>query len=442
MKIHFVGIGGIGISAVAQYYRALGHHVTGTNLEHTEIIEAMRRRDIDVFVGAHEEYAPRLRQMQLDLVVHNPAVPENNPELVEAKRLGVKIMSTPQLLGEMTKERYTIAICGSHGKSTTTSMLAVAMINLGLDPTVIVGTALKEFGDSNFRLGKSKYLLIEADEYKSSFLNYWPKVIVCTNIEPDHLDYFKNFGNIVKNFQQFISHLGSDGYLVCSKDDSVKKILKIKKDAKFRTIGYSKKQRDAAAVKRALSVPGLHNISNALAALEVCRILEKKDKDILPAITHYHGAWRRFETSEIKVYTQAGPKDATFITDYGHHPTEILSTLQACREKYKGRKIIAINQPHQYQRTLSLKKDFIKAYKTASKKKYFDQLIITDIYDVKGRENEVIKQKINAQILAAACKDKKISYMRKEEVKDWVKREVKGNEVIIMLSAGDFYKLS
>ena len=441
MKIHFVGIGGIGISAVAQYYRALGHHVTGTNLEHTEIIEAMRRRDIEVFVGAHEEYVPRLRNMQLDLIVHNPAVPANNPEIIEAKRLGLKVMSTPELLGQITKEKYTIAVCGSHGKSTTTSMLAVAMINLGLDPTVIVGTALKEFGDSNFRLGKSKYLLIEADEYKSSFLNYWPQIIVCTNIEADHLDYFKTFGNIVKNFQQFVSHLGPGGFLVASKDGGVKKKLKIKKDAPFQVIEYSKKQRDAAAVKRAVFVPGEHNVSNAMAALEVCRILDKKDKDILPAIGHYHGAWRRFETSEIKIYTQVGPKDATFITDYAHHPTEILSTLQACKEKYKNRKIIAINQPHQYERTLNLKKEFIKAYKTASKKKYFDQLIITDIYDVKGRENSAIKQQINAQMLAQACKDKKISYLRKEEIKDALKRLVTGGEVILLMSAGDFYKL-
>lgn len=442
MKIHFVGIGGIGISAVAQYFRAQGHHITGTNLEHTEIIEALRKRDADVFIGRHEDYAPRLKEMRLDLVVHNPAVQNDNPEIVEAKKLGIKIMSTPQILGEITKKHFTIAICGSHGKSTITSMLAVAMINLGLDPTVIVGTSLSEFGNSNFRLGKSKFLVLEADEYKSSFLNYWPQITICSSIEADHLDYFKTYGKVVKNFQEFVGHLPEGGNLVVSKDDNVVKKLKLGKRIKFKVEQYSLKQKEAKILAKNLSIPGKHNVLNALAVLDVCRLLDKKDKDIIQAISHYRGAWRRFETKDISINTPFGPKSVVFISDYGHHPTEILKTMQACREKYKDQKIIVLQQPHQYQRTLQLKNDFIKSIQGAAKKKYFDQLVITDIYDVKGREQEAIREKINAQILAQSCKLPNVIYLRKEAIKEWLKAIIIGGEVVMILSAGDFYRQS
>ena len=182
MKIHLIGIGGIGVSALAQYYLSKGHDVSGSDLVASEITEMLEKKGVKIRPqGA-------LSDDGVDLVVHSPAVKHDNPEYKKAKELGVKAQSYPEALGELTKEFYTIAVAGAHGKSTTTAMIALVLIKAGLDPTVIVGTKLKEFGGSNFRSGKSKFLVIEACEYDASFLSYEPKIIVITNIDKEHLD--------------------------------------------------------------------------------------------------------------------------------------------------------------------------------------------------------------------------------------------------------------
>lgn len=439
-KAHFIGIGGIGVSAVAQLLASKGYNVTGTNLEQTEIIDILRKKGADVFVGKHEDYVDKLEKNKPDIVVYTPAVKSNNPELKKAKEMGIECLSAPELIGRLSQEYFVIAISGTHGKSTTTSMLSVAMINLGLDPTVIVGTKLKEFGDSNFRLGKSDYLVIEADEYKSSFLNYNPKIVICTNIEADHLDYFKTQANIVKNFKKFVSKIPKDGLLIASKDDNVVKKLGAKK-SDFEIIEYSLKDKEAKKIAPYVQIPGDHNILNAMAVAHVCRRLKAKESKIYSAIKKYSGAWRRFEVYTEKIPTRRGMKKITCVSDYGHHPTEVLKTLEAARKQFKKEEIIVFVQPHQYQRTLTFKKDFVKAYKEAEKKKYFDKLFITDIYDVKGRESEDISKKISAEILAKAVKSDKVGYIEKTKIKDWLRDNITGKEIILILSAGDFYRI-
>ena len=192
MKIHFIGIGGIGVSALAQYYLAKGEQVSGSDLASSEITELLKRKGAKIIIDQNAKNITK----NIDLVIYSPAVKEDNPELKEAKNLGIKCLSYPEVLGELTKKYFTIAITGTHGKSTTTAMVALLLIKAGFDPTVIVGTKLKEFNNSNFRMGKSKYLIIEACEHEESFLNYWPKAAVITNIEKDHLDYYKNLNNI------------------------------------------------------------------------------------------------------------------------------------------------------------------------------------------------------------------------------------------------------
>jgi len=201
MKIHFIGIGGIGVSALAQYYLAKGHKVSGSDLVSSEITGSLKKSGAKIFIARH--LAKNLPD-DTDLVIYSPAVSSDNPEIEKAKKSGIKIQSYPEALGELTKKYFTITVSGTHGKSTTCAMIALVLMKAGLDPTVIVGTKLKEFNGSNFRIGKSKYLIIEADEWQASFLNYWPKIIVLTNIEREHLDYYKDLKHILKTYKEYI----------------------------------------------------------------------------------------------------------------------------------------------------------------------------------------------------------------------------------------------
>jgi len=373
MKIHFVGIGGIGVSALAKYYLEKGCRISGSDLVSSEITEALKKLGAKIFTGKHKtKNLPK----NANLVIYSPAVKPNNPELKEAKKLKIKCQSYPEALGELTKKYFTIAIAGSHGKSTVAAMTGLLLEKAGLDPTVILGTKLKEFGSSNCRVGKSKYLVIEADEHLASFLNYWPKIIVLTTIEADHLDFYKNLKNYVLAYKKFISQLPKSGILIANKDD--KNIQKLKSQISklhLKTQNYSLKQLEAKKIKKILKIPGKFNISNALAALTVTRVLKIPDKISFKALSEYKGSWRRFEITKT-LY----PKPYTLISDYAHHPTQIKVTLEAAREKFPRKEIWCIFQPHQYQRTYYLFKDFVKVFKAAP----VDKLIITDIYDVAG----------------------------------------------------------
>ncbi|MEK7578391.1 MAG: Mur ligase domain-containing protein, partial [Patescibacteria group bacterium] len=238
MRIHFIGIGGIGVSALAQYYLAKGHEISGSDLESSEITEFLDKKGIKVFIGQKPENV----SADLDLIIYSPAVPQDNPEFKKAKELGVRMKSYPGALGELTEQHYTIAVSGSHGKSTTTAMVGLILERAGFDPTVIVGTKLKEFGNFNFRAGKSKYLVIEACEYDGSFLNYSPQIIVVTNVDKEHLDYFKTFSNVKKAFKKFMMRLPAGGFLVANKEDeNMPKIT----NNQFSSFYYATNQKEA-----------------------------------------------------------------------------------------------------------------------------------------------------------------------------------------------------
>jgi len=431
MKIHFIGIGGIGVSALAAYYLQKGAEVFGSDLESSETIETLKKTGAKIFTGEHKI----LSLKNPDLVIYSPAVEEDNPELKEAKKLGVKCQSYPEALGELTRQFFTIAVSGAHGKSTTTSMLGLTLIKAGLDPTVIVGTKLKEFGNTNFRMGKSKYLVIEADEWQASFLNYWPKIIVLTNIEPEHLDYYKDLNHILKTFGEYVSHLPKDGVLVANNDDqNISKIKNQISKLQFKVQNYSLKQDEAGTIRKLLKIPGEHNVYNALACLATARELKIPDDIFFEAISEYRGAWRRFEIKE----TAMGGKKITVISDYGHHPTEILATLKAAREKYPDKKIWCVFQPHQYQRTFYLFDDFVKVFKEAP----IDKIIITDIFSVAGRETDEIKGKVNSEKLVDIIAKNSVVYMQKEKIRGYLKDNLENGQVLIIMGAGDVYRLA
>lgn len=432
MKVHFIGIGGIGVSALAQYYIAKGHKVSGSDLVASEITDFLKKMGAKIYIGPNSK---KNIEKDLGLLIYTPAVKPENPEFKQAKNLGVKTKSYPEALGDLTKEYFTIAVSGTHGKSTTTSMVALALVKAGLDPNVIVGTKLKEFGGTNFRAGKSKILVIEADEHFASFLNYWPKIIVLTNIEREHLDFYKNLKNILNSYKKYVSHLGQGGFLVANEDDeNILKIIFETEKTKLKIINYGIKNKEARKLKKLMKIPGEHNVYNALAVLQVARILAIPDKITFKALSEFKGTWRRFEERELKIENYK----LEIISDYGHHPTEVLATLKAVREKYKNKKIWCVFQPHQHQRTFYLFNDFVKAFRQAP----VDNIIITDIYDVAGRETKKINAEVSAEKLVKKIKKESVTYLAPEKIEKYIKENIKSGDVLAVMGAGDIYKLA
>jgi len=436
LKIHFIGIGGIGVSALARYYLGKSAKISGSDLAASEITESLKKLGVKIYIGSHN---PKCLTPDVKQVVYSPAVLPDNSEIIAAKKLGIQCLSYPQALGDLTKKHFTIAVAGSHGKSTVAAMIGILLMKAGLDPTVIVGTKVKEFaphqkngGGSNCRVGKSKYLVIEADEHFASFLNYWPKIIVLTTIEKDHLDFFKNLNNILKAFKKFVSHLPKKGIFIGNRDD--KNIYSTFSTAVENVRWYSLRNEESEKLKKTLKIPGEFNVSNALAALAVARILKIPDKISFKALSEYKGSWRRFDIKKVKINN----KKLIIINDYGHHPTQVKVTLKAAREKFPKRKIWCLFQPHQYQRTCYLWNDFVKVLKKVP----VDKLIITDIYEVAGREDEKIKEKINSKKLIETINQPWAIYLPKRQIENFLKKNLQGGEVVIIMGAGDIYEIN
>ncbi len=427
-KAHFIGIGGIGISALARYYLQDGWRVSGSDLVASEITQALEREGIKIYIGPHDQ---KNLCLKTKMVIYSPAVGLDNPELKRAKKMRIKCQSYPKALGALTKKYFTIAVCGTHGKSTTTAMLSLVFIEGGLDPTVIVGTKLREFGNTNFRRGTSKFLIIEADEHMASFLNYRPQAIILTTLEPDHLDYYKNFKNYRNAFRKFISYLSRSGVLVINEKIATKK----EKNVKYKTYKYSLKQPEAGQIKKILKIPGEHNILNALAVLTLSRAIKIPDRISFKALAKYKGAWRRMEEKKIKINNH----ETILVSDYGHHPTEISATVGAIIEKYPKKKIWLVFQPHQHQRTYYLFKDFVMALKNL----LIERIILAPIYDVAGREEKKIKRAVSSKMLAKRISQsgKKVMHFESaEEIKIFLEKKFRG-DILIIMGAGDIYLL-
>jgi len=432
MKIHFIGIGGIGVSALAQYYLTKGWQVFGSDLCSTEITEMLENKGVKISIGSHKK--ENISQ-GLDLVIYSPAVNKDNPEIKQAKIAGLKILSYPESLGILSKDYFTIAVSGAHGKSTTASMISLILLKAGINFTAILGTKLKEFGNSNFRSGSSDILVIEADEYKGSFLNYYPNIIVLTNIEEEHLDYYGKLENILEAFRDYVLHLPVDGILIYNKDD--KNIAKLElQNESFKKVSFSKNDKEIGEIRKLLQVPGLHNAVNALAAFKAARMLGIKEKEIFSALSEYQGAWRRFE---IRNASLAG-KNIILVSDYAHHPTEIEVTLKAAREKWQNQKIWAVFQPHQKQRTHFLFDKIVDSFVKSD----VDKIILLPIYDVAGRENKEMTDKVSSVKLCEAIvkKGKEALYLKDfDRAKEFLAENLEQDDVLLIMGAGDIYNL-
>ena len=457
LKIHFIGIGGIGVSALARYFLAQGAEVSGSDLVDSQIIEDLRK------MGAKIPFSPPLQSgglahrveniaADLDLVVYSAAVEKDNPELIEARQRGIKCQKYAEALGELTEKMYTIAVSGMHGKSTTTAMIGLMMEKAGSDPTVIVGAKVREWGDSNFRLGHSKYLVIEADEHNASFLNYWPKIIVLLNIEEEHLDYYRDLEHILETFKKYVSHLGEDGVLVANQnDENINKIFNFQfSNPNFEIKKYNLKLTSGLNLK----IPGQYNLSNANAAMKVAEVLGISKKTAIESLNNFSGAWRRMEH-------KGEMNGARIYDDYAHHPTEIKATLEGARELLKihpipplqkeGGKLYCVFQPHQYHRTYKLFNQFVNAFGAA------DQVILLPIYSVAGREKESIKKKVSSEMLAEAInnkmqetrykkqknRSKNVIYLETfDKTAEYLRKNLQSGDVCVIMGAGDVYNLT
>lgn len=454
-RIHFVGIGGIGVSSLARYFLAQNWAVSGSDASKSNEVKELFRDGAKVTIS----HKPKNLDPKANLLVYSQAIPFDNPEIVEAKRLGIPVISYPEALGELTKQYRTIAISGSHGKSTTTAITSLIFREAGLDPTVIIGTKLKEFGSrnfsSNFKLGKGPYLVIEADEYKDSFLNYYPEAILMTNIDREHLDHYKNFAGVKRGFKNFSKNLDKDGIMVLNHDDSPLQKL-FKKDK--RAIWYSLNcnlgdKKISKLISHSIKIPGRHNVSNFLGAFKLARYFGIKQKDILRAISAYNGSWRRMEyKGELRITnnelwrSKNGKPIIPVYDDYAHHPTEIKATLSAFKEKFPKKLLVCVFQPHQSKRLEVLFKEFTEAFDEA------DVLVLLDIYKVKGRDNT--NQKVNSEKLAEAITKrrtnlKELVYLpypkRLRPTLEKVIKESadkKNGAVVIMMGAGDVVNMT
>jgi UDP-N-acetylmuramate--alanine ligase len=367
--IHFIGIGGIGMSALAQYYASEGWRVTGSDAVTSEITNDLKKKKIRIYIGQNRENVKKP-----NLVIYSAAVGEKSPERAEARKRRIPQMSYAEALGGLTKQYTTIAIAGSHGKSTTTAMMAAVLMKAGFDPTVIVGTKTKEL-KGNFRKGKSDWLIIEADEYNRSFHYYYPDVAVVTCVDKEHLDTYKDYKGVVAGFGKFLKNVAPDGIVVINASD--KGAREAAKKTKAKVVLYNR----TPIKKRKLSVMGRHNQENAEAVAKVAKALGISQVTIDQALASYKGAWRRLE----RIKAPRNVFNADVYSDYAHHPTEIQATLGALREHHPNRKIICVFQPHQQDRFNRLFEDFKKTLSKA----IADLTIVLPIYVVAGREEEI-----------------------------------------------------
>src|SRR3989344_1018112 len=424
-KIHFIGIGGIGVSALARFYLHSGTGVSGSDLVSSEITEELKRIGVNIVIGKH---ARTNIPKGTNLAIYTSATSKDNPERLEAKKRKIKTLSYAEALGEITKKYKTITVSGSHGKSTTTAMAALVLEEGYFDPTVIIGTKLKEFGGSNFRAGKGSYLMLEADEWNKSFLKYSPYIAIVTIIDAEHLDTYKSLKGAQKVFAMFLKKVPKGGMIIANKDN--KPLFEVAKKFKKNVIWYSLDDPEAQKIRSLLRVPGEHNISNALAAYRLGKLLGMPESAILKALGRFSGTWRRFDI-------RGSFQGATIIDDYGHQPTEIKATIKAAREKYPFRRIWCVYQPHQYQRLAYLWKDFIQAFDMA------DTICLLPVYDVAGRETKASKTKVNSEKLShELLKRGKQSFHCNSfaEAKKLLSSRIKKDDIVLMMGAGDIYK--
>ena len=421
-SVHFIGIGGIGTSAIARMFLLEGKKVSGSDMAASEVTKALQDVGVVIWVGDAQHNLPE----DCELVIYSIAIPNDHPELVEAKKRGIPVLSYPEALGVISKDKYTIAITGTHGKTTTTAMVAKILIDAGLDPTVIIGSFLFDANGkrTNFVAGKSKYLVVEGCEYCRSFLNLSPSMLVITNIDADHLDYYRDMEDIISAFVELSQKLPKDGYLIV--DSHAPNLEAVVKQSSCQN-GDFEVLKLPQGFK--LQIPGAHNLLNAKAALAVAKVLGVSDEQTFKSLSEFRGTWRRFE------YRGKAKNEALVYDDYGHHPTEIEATLTGTRELFPTQKIVVVFQPHLYSRTKQHLKGFVSAFKEAS------SVILLPIYPAREQDPGDISSKMVVDEIQKSGKDAHLVDTFAEAAK--LALDLSGaGDLIITLGAGETNKVA
>ncbi|SCX78912.1 UDP-N-acetylmuramate--L-alanine ligase [Alkaliphilus peptidifermentans] len=438
--IHLVGIGGISMSAIAEILLKHGYRVSGSDIKDSNLLEKLRNHGAEIFIGHSAENIHNP-----DLIVYTAAIKDNNPERVRAKELNIPEIDRAEMLGSiMKKYKKAIAVSGSHGKTTTTSLISLILEYSGLDPTILVGGELDEIG-GNIKIGASPHFITEACEYVESFLKFHPFIGVILNIDEDHLDYFKNIDHIKEAFKKFALKIPNEGFLIANNDDAnVKELFPHIKcniityglwekshftatDIKFNTDGFPSFRvifEGETYGYFQLSVPGYHNIYNSLASIATAHVLGVSPEDICKHISIYKGIHRRFDLlGEVN--------GAKIIDDYAHHPAEIRATLEAAKN-YPHRNIWCIFQPHTYTRTQALLTEFAKSFDDA------DHVIITDIYAAR----ELDEGKIHSSKMVELMSHPDAKYMKNfHDIVNHLYDNLQPQDLVLTMGAGDVYKI-
>ena len=441
-KLHFVGVGGIGMSGIAEILIDEGFKITGSDRAASDNTERLETLGAKVYIG-HE--AKNL-EPDVDALVYSSAVAPDNPEVLEARQRKIPVIRRAEMLAEVMRLKYGIGIAGTHGKTTTTSMVSLILMEGGIDPTVIVGGRLHGLAGSNARLGKGDFIVVEADEFDRSFLSITPTIAVLTTLETDHLDCYRDLEDIKSAFIQFASKVPFYGFVVlCLDEPALQDIMpKIKKkiityglngQADLQAVDIIHKQnisrftvvregKDLGEIE--LQIPGKHNVQNALAAIAVGLELKVPFEKVKAGIEKFTGVFRRWEV-------KAEVDSVTVVDDYAHHPTEIRATLAGAKSGWR-RRVIAVFQPHLYSRTRDFYDDFGRAFFNA------DVLVVTDVYP--AREEPI--QGVTGELIANAAKQyghKQVHYVPdKKSVPDFLKSIVQKGDIIITMGAGDIWR--
>jgi UDP-N-acetylmuramate--alanine ligase len=440
--IHFVGIGGIGMSGIAELLLNLGYKVSGSDLQTSEITERLKDLGGIIFAGHGADQISGA-----DVVVTSSAVGRENPEVLAAGRISIPVIPRAEMLAELMRLKYSVAIAGAHGKTTTTSMVASVLAQGGLDPTVVIGGKLKSIG-SNAVLGKGDFIVAEADESDGSFLKFSPAIAVVTNIDREHLDYYQDLETIKAVFLDFIDRIPFYGLaILCLDNESIQDLIpKIKKryitygmssqaDFQIRDVEFEKRRSCFSVYRQGhklgrftLNLPGIHNVYNATASIATGVELDVPLDAIESALQTLEGVQRRLEI-------KGEMNGITVVDDYGHHPTEIKTTLQAIEECWPNNRKVIVFQPHRYTRTRALFDDFTRSFYQS------DVLLVLPIYAAGEQKIEgVTGRRLCEDIKAHGHKEVIYSEGQKDAV-TYLKENLKPGDVLLTLGAGDVWKV-
>lgn len=449
-KAHFIGIGGIGISALAKLFLQHNIEVSGSDLEESFILDDLKELGAQIFIGQKQENVPA----DIDIVIYSDAVPETNPERLKAKSLNVEELSYFAYLGKLSELMPTVAVAGNKGKTTTTAMLGLIMQEAEKKPTVVVGSYVKQWGSNLLSEGENIFV-VEACEFKEHFLHIHPNHLIVTNVEPDHLDYFGTFENEIAAFNKMLNRVSEDGFIYINNDDEVSRTrMKVERASKItyaiennadimaRNISFHEGTMtfdvEAFGLEQgniSMPLPGTFNIYNALGAIAVALKHDIDFATIQKGLSQFSGTWRRFEI--LGEYN-----GAVIISDYAHHPTAVAAAIHAARQFYPTKEIVAVFHPHHHHRTKELFHDFVKSLDEA------DGIILNEIFSVAGRD-ELSDDDVSSQDLIESIqqrdvelgKQREITYSPDIETSEKLIREKSDkNKVMLIMGAGDIYK--